>query len=147
MRLTVLMWLAAVMTIPATAAQAPAEADATPVLRPAATMSELMSDVIYPTSDAVLYITTRTPQSEEEWNVLQMKALMLAESGNLLMLPGRARQGEGWMREAKAMYDAGAAAYRAAKARDVEALAALNDPLYRACVNCHREYRPNYGRR
>jgi hypothetical protein len=114
--------------------------------RPVGTMRELMADVIYPTSDAVLYITTRTPASEAEWNVLQTKTLMLAESAYLLMIPPRAREGGGWMREAQAMYDAGADAYRAAKARDVDALAALNDPLYLSCVNCHREYRRGYGR-
>jgi len=105
-----------------------------------------MIDVIYPASDAVLYITTRTPESEADWQVLQMKALMLAESGTLLQLPARTRPGEAWTAEAKAMGDAGARAYRAAKARDLDALAALNDPLYMSCVNCHRAYRPDYGR-
>ena len=105
-----------------------------------------MIDVIYPTSDAVLYITTRAPETEADWQVLQMKTLMLAESGLLLTLPGRTRPGDEWMKDARAMADAGAKAYRAAKARDLDALAELNDPLYMSCVNCHRAYRPNYGR-
>ena len=44
------------------------------------TMSELMVQVIYPTSDAIFYITTRTPKTEAEWVELQGKTLMLAES-------------------------------------------------------------------
>ena len=38
---------------------------ATPI--PASTMSELMIKVIYPTSDAVLYVSSRTPSTEAEW--------------------------------------------------------------------------------
>ncbi len=147
MRTVALGVLATALAIPIARAQAPGDAAPAPALRPAGTTRELMIDVIYPTSDAVLYITTRTPASEEDWAVLRTKALMLAEAGNLLMLPGRTRPGEAWMREAKAMYEAGAAAYQAAKVRDLDTLAALNDPLYRSCVNCHQAYRPNYGRR
>ena len=35
--------------------------------QPAGTMSELMVKIIYPTSDAIFYITTRTPTTEAEW--------------------------------------------------------------------------------
>jgi cytochrome c553 len=142
-----LVWL-----LVAAAAQAP-----TPALPPAAsappkpvrvgTMSELMVKIIYPTSDAVLYITTRTPKNDAEWNELQVKTLMLAESGNLLMMPGHARDQDRWMTDAKLMRDAGAAAFAAAKARDLPALDALNDQLYTSCVTCHQHYRPNYGKR
>ena len=62
------------------------------------TMSELMIKIIYPTSDAVFYITTRTPKDDADWNELQAKTLMLAESANLLMLPIHARDQDRWMR-------------------------------------------------
>lgn len=131
-------------SLAASAMQAPA---AGPTPRPVGTMSELMVRLIYPTSDAVFYITTRTPQSEAEWGDLQAKTLTLAESANLLMMPGRARDQGRWMDDAMRMYDAGAAAFRAAKAKDLAALDALNDQLYQSCVECHRHYRPNYGQR
>ena len=111
------------------------------------TMSELMVKIIYPTSDAIFYISTRQPTSESEWNDLQAKALMLSESANLLMMPGRARDQDQWMADAKLMREAGAAAFRAAKRKDVAALEALNDQLYTSCTTCHQHYRPNYGRR
>jgi hypothetical protein len=111
------------------------------------TMSELMVDIVYPASDAVFYIATRTPESSEEWMVLQGQTLMLAESANLLMMPDRARDPDQWMRDARLMLDAGEAAYRAAKDRDVAALEALSDALYESCVTCHRHYREGYGRR
>lgn len=110
------------------------------------TMSDLMVKIIYPTSDAILYITTRTPTDEAGWNELQGKALMLAHSANLMMLPFYARDNDQWMRDSKLMLDAGEAAYKAALAKDVDALAELNDPLYQSCVTCHLHYRPNYGK-
>jgi hypothetical protein len=109
-------------------------------------MSELMVRMIYPTSDAVFYIETRTPTTEVEWGELQAKTLTLAESANLLMMPGRARDQGRWMDDAKLMLDAGQAAFRAARAKDTEALVAVNDALYQSCVQCHQHYRTNYGR-
>jgi hypothetical protein len=116
-------------------------------MQPASTMSELMVKIIYPASDAIFYITTREPKSEAEWVELQGKALAVAESANLLMMPGRARDQDRWMQDAQLMLDAGRAAFRAAKAKDVAALDALNDQLYTSCTSCHQHYRPNYGRR
>jgi hypothetical protein len=111
------------------------------------TMSDLMVKIIYPASDAIFYITTREPKTEVEWGELQRQALSLAESANLLMMPGRARDQDRWMQDAKLMLDAGAAAYKAARAKDVAALEAINDQLYISCTSCHQHYRPNYGRR
>ena len=115
--------------------------------QPVGTMSDLMVKIIYPASDAIFYITTRTPTTEAEWNELQGKALAVAESANLLMMPGRARDQDRWMADAKLMLDAGRAAYRAARAKDVPALEAVNDALYESCTSCHQHYRPGYGRR
>src|SRR5206468_314100 len=112
MRLAGLVLLAAVPAFGQTAAQ------------PIGTMSDLMVKIIYPSSDAIFYITTRTPASEAEWGELQGKALAVAESANLLMMPGRARDQDRWMADAKLMLDAGRAAFRAARARDVAAIAA-----------------------
>lgn len=114
--------------------------------QPAGTMSELMVKIIYPASDAIFYVTTRTPATDAEWSTLQGQALMVAESANLLMMPAHLRDEERWLADAKLMRDAGLAAFRAAKAKDVNALDDLNDQLYQSCVTCHLHYRPNYGR-
>jgi hypothetical protein len=116
-------------------------------MQPASTMSELMVQIIYPASDAIFYITTREPKTEAGWVELQGKALAVAESANLLMMPGRARDEDRWMNDARLMLDAGRAAFRAAKARDVAALDALNEQLYLSCTTCHQHYRTNYGAR
>ena len=115
--------------------------------QPVGTMSQLMVDIIYPTSDAIFYAGRTTPVSAKEWEELQRSALTLAEAGNLLMMPNRARDKEMWMKDAKMLVDAGAAAYKAAKAKDLDAVLALNEQLYNACVYCHEDYRPNYRKR
>jgi len=131
------------LTVPPAGAQVAAPASDLKVI---GTMSELMIKIIYPSSDAVFYITTRTPETEQQWVDLQGQTLMLAESANILMMAGHARDQERWMADAKLMRDAGAAAFKAAKAKDVQALEALNEQLYQSCTTCHMHYRRNYGR-
>ena len=103
--------------------------------------------VIRPASDAVFYITSRTPATSEEWTALQSQTLMLAESANSLMLPAHARGRAQWLEDARLLREAGRKAFDAAKARDVAALEALNDELYQSCVTCHQRVRPGYGKR
>jgi hypothetical protein len=111
------------------------------------TMSQLMSRIIYPTSDDIFYIERKPPQTDYDWSLVERSALTLAESGNLLMMPGRARDEDKWMKDSKLLVDVGAAAYKAALAKDLDAVVALNDQLNTACVTCHQDYRPGYGRR
>ena len=118
-----------------------------PPTRNVGTMSDLMVKIIYPASDALFYIESRTPKTDSEWTALEGQALIVAESANLLMMPGRARDQKQWMADAKLMLDAGADAVAAAKKKDVEAIAALSDRLMESCTTCHKNYRPNYGRK
>jgi cytochrome c553 len=118
-----------------------------PPTRNVGTMSDLMVKIIYPASDALFYIESRTPKTDSEWTALEGQALMVAESANLLMMPGRARDQKQWMADAKLMLDAGADAVAAAKKKDVEAIVALSDRLLESCTTCHKNYRPNYGRK
>src|SRR5688500_2560758 len=120
-------------------------ADDKPPMRNVGTMSDLMVKIIYPASDALFYIETRTPKTDSEWVTLEGQALMVAESANLLMLPGRARDRKQWMADAKLMLDVGADAVTAVKARDVPGIVALSDRLYESCTSCHRHYRKGYG--
>ena len=117
-----------------------------PPMRNVGSMSDLMVKIIYPTSDALFYIESRTPKTDAEWTALEGQALMLAESANLLMMPGRARDQKQWMADAKLMLDAGAAAVKAARTKNAEGIAALSDQLLESCTSCHRHYRPNYGK-
>ena len=134
------------LSIAVAAALAQAASTDRPPTRNIGTMSDLMVKIIYPASDALFYVESRTPKTEAEWTVLEGQALMVAESANLLMMPGRARDQKQWMADAKLMLDAGDAAYKAAKAKDVAGIAALSDQLMESCTSCHKNYRPGYGR-
>jgi cytochrome c556 len=124
-------------------AQAPSEP-----IPPAASVKQLMLDLIHPSSnDILLAIYRGEPKNDKtndpEWAAVRRAALTLAESGNLLMLQGRARDTGDWIKDAKLLVDAGNAAYKAAQAKDSKALAALAGAIDAACTTCHKQYRPN----
>jgi hypothetical protein len=120
---------------PAVFAQTPSD---TP-FQPVATMKQLMLDVIYPASNNVLLAINRDPADEKEWADVRRGALMLAESGNLLIMRNRTAA---WVADARLLLEAGAAAYKAADARDNRALAAVADRIDASCTTCHKQFRP-----
>jgi len=134
------------LSVALAAAAAQTASSPTP-MRNVGSMSDLMVKIIYPTSDAIFYVESRTPGNDAEWTALEGQALMLAESANLLMMPGRARDKKQWMADAKLMLDAGAAAVKAAKTKNVEAVSAVSDQLLESCTSCHKHYRPGYGQK
>ena len=117
-----------------------------PPTRNVGTMSDLMVKIIYPYSDAVFYIESRTPKTDSEWAMLEGQYLMLAESANLLMMPGRARDQQQWMTDSRQMLDAAAAALAAARKKDVDGIVFVGEKLLESCTSCHKTYRPNYGK-
>ena len=118
-----------------------------PSFQPVGSVSQVMISITYPTSDAIFYVERNSPKTEKDWNDLQAQALMLAESGNLLMMGTRARDQGDWIKDSKLLVDVGAAAYKAAQAKDVEAIRGLSDQLYESCVKCHEQYRPDFPKR
>ena len=80
------------------------------------------------------------PQTDEEWASFRNAAAMLVESGNLLMLDGRAVDKDQWMATSRGMADAAAAVLEAAEAKDVEAYFDAGGALYEACTACHSKY-------
>ena len=117
-----------------------------PSFQPVGSISQLMIYVFYPTSDALFYIERNPPKTDVEWNAIRTQALTLAEAGNLLMMPNRVREGD-WNKDAKMIVDVGTKAFKAAMAKDMDGIVALNQELNDACVVCHVQYRPGYGKR
>ena len=78
-----------------------------PSFQPVGTVSQLMINIIYPTSDAIFYIERTPPKTDAEWNAVRNQALMLAESGNLLMMPSRARDQGDWIKDSKIFWTSG----------------------------------------
>ena len=117
----------------------------TPFL-PVATINEIMDAITLPYSDALLYIERNPPKTDRDWETLQMQASMLAESGNLLMMKGRAKNQTNWMKNARMLVDAGTAAVKATRAKDIQAVLALNEQIVNSCVTCHVQFRPRNRR-
>lgn len=132
-------WIFVILAASAALAQAPS-------YEPVGNMSQLMIDIIYPTSDALFYIERTPPKTDAEWNAIRNQALMLAESGNLIMMPGRARDQDEWVKDSKLMIAAAKSAYKAAVSKDMAGVLAQSDALTASCIACHKAYRPNYGK-
>jgi cytochrome c556 len=139
----------------------PAVAQDPPAFQPVGTISELMTDIIYPQSDELFYVMRTPPETDYDWSLLRRSALTLAESGNLLMIDGRSvrREGEegeegqedgreaGWLAAASLLVATARTAYEATKVQDLEAIVALSPELERSCRSCHEQYHPRYRRR
>lgn len=82
------------------------------------------------------------PETDEEWIEVWSAALTVAESGNLLMMPGRAIDDGEWMRWSAALRDAGKHAAEVAADRSYEGVLNVGEEIYNACVGCHRIYVP-----
>ncbi len=109
--------------------------------QPVATMKQLMVDVIHPASNSLLLLVNRGgPSDDAEWTEARRSAIILGESGNLLLIRNRAA---GWAADAKLLSEVGAAAYKAVEAKDVKALSAASERIDAACTTCHKHSRPN----
>jgi hypothetical protein len=104
---------------------------------PVVTMKQLMVDLIHPASNGLLLAIYR---GDRDWAEFRRNALILAESGNLLV---QRNDSVAWKQDAKLLAEAGAAAYKAAQAKDAKALAGLTTSIDTACTTCHRHYRPD----
>ena len=82
------------------------------------------------------------PTTEEGWANVRNHAAIVAEAGNLLMMVPRAKDGDEWMRLSQAMVDTGAAAMRAAEAKNADQLFQAGADIYSVCSNCHVKYLP-----
>jgi len=137
MRIMGLLAIGLMVVAGATRAQTP---DA---VQPVGTMGDLMVSLVYPAAnDLLLSMHRGGPKDVKEWMAVQRSAVVLGESGNLLLVRGPRDQSE-WTKSARMLVDAGLAAYKAARARDANALLAVDAPLNAACIACHKQYRPN----
>ena len=112
-------------------------------VRAIASVKQLHETMITPASDAVFRAGGDAPGDAKGWTAAHNQALVLAESANLLMLGMRARDNTEWMRMARALVDAAAAAVTAADGRNAAALSAAGDRIVASCEACHQTYRDN----
>jgi hypothetical protein len=122
----------------------------TPTSQPVADVQQLMNTILEPAAesywDAVGWIidlkgtTELRPRTAEEWDAVRNAAYVVAESGNLLMMEGRALDRGQWLALSQGLVDVGKRAIAAAEARDPEAVFTVGGDVYEACTACHARY-------
>ena len=80
------------------------------------------------------------PESPEEWEAVRNAAYQVAESGNLMMMPGRGVDEPEWMAFSQALIDVGRRAIEAAEAQDEQGVFDVGAEIYAACTACHATY-------
>jgi cytochrome c' len=131
-----LLAIAVVVWVPLLAQRAPATG-----VRTLANVRDLHDLMISPASDAVFAASSNEALDAKGWTTARNQAIVLAESGNLLMVGTRVRDNGNWMKMSRAMVDAAALAATAAEKKDAKALEAATDSITTACMECHRPYR------
>ena len=121
----------------------------TPGYRPVASVDELMDAIVIPSSqalfDAVVYdngVLTQAPKTDDDWFRLRMHAVAVAEAGNLLQMPPRAKDAGDWQTMSRALTESAVQVAKAAEAKDIDGILAAGGQMYAACTACHREYLP-----
>jgi hypothetical protein len=144
------MRTAALLTLVSALASSACGGPTPPPFKPVADTKLLMQAVVDPNADliwdAVKVIMTKEgdenirPKTDEQWIAVRNAAISVAESGNLLMMVPRAKDGGEWMQRAQEMIAAGEEAIKAAEAKNADKLFTVGGDLYDSCSNCHRKY-------
>jgi len=144
---------AAAINTPATDTTGPS------TMAPKGYVKDLMNYMVMPSAsgvwNAVATSTDQTgvhesrPESDDDWNKVIASATELAESMNLLMVPGRKRCVGGaipeafltdWRRKAREVSEAANIALIIAKKRDADALGEAGERIDVSCDQCHERY-------
>lgn len=133
-----------------------------------ATLNQLMQGVVYPAANVLFSPqfenpgALERPKSEDPalatdplvsvfggWQAIENAGLALAESANLLLVPGRVCSNDvpapikdpDWSKFVLELRDAGLQSYAAAKAKDRDKMIELSETVNDACVHCHQKWR------
>ncbi len=117
---------------------------------PVLDLHDLMNSVLDPATDVIwgaagAVITAEgeqdlAPVDDAGWQAVFNAAAVVTETGNLLMLPGRAEDNGDWMEYSSALITTGKEAMAAAEAKDAQAVFDVGGKLYLVCVACHQSY-------
>ena len=141
---------------------------ATPAIEVQSDLNQLMRGVLYPASNVVFsaqldnpadvkFVPGKDPSMATDpltstfggWQAVENSALALAESSNLLLIPGRKCanglavpvNNPDWPKFVQQLRDAGMKAYKAAQSKDQDKMVEAADTLSAACAGCHRKWR------
>jgi hypothetical protein len=105
------------------------------------------ADLVWDSAGTVITDTGEqdlAPATPEAWAGVEAAAAVLAESGNLLLMPGRSA-GPGWDLHARDLISAGKLAMTAARQQDADALFDAGGRIYEVCLACHEQYPADDG--
>lgn len=118
--------------------------------REVADVKQLMNWIMEPSSDVIwgsvgTIITEEgeqnlRPETDEEWTAVRDAAAVIAESGNLMLTPGRLRDPGDWVKHSHELTKAAQEAIAAAEAKDVDSLFTAGGDIYLVCTACHEQY-------
>jgi hypothetical protein len=84
----------------------------------------------------------RAPTTDAKWNGALAAAATVLETGNLLMMDGRAVADPQWAKWSADLNKAGLAGIKAAQARDADGVLIAGGDMFDACRACHVKYIP-----
>lgn len=125
---------------------ATSKAKATPKLEPVADTKLLMEGLANPNLRGLGKLLSDKPKDAEAWGFARGQALLIAETGNLLMIrPPRSATGEGpWMSHASELRESAATLARTVAAKDYAKSRSALANVANACNRCHQTFRvPN----
>ena len=101
---------------------------------------EPASNTVFDAAAWVNGVQVGGPKTDDDWKLVQANALMLAETGNLLLMGPRMKDQGGWVIRTQAMMDAANEAAKAAEEKNTEAIFNAGTKIYQACTGCHVQY-------
>lgn len=120
-----------------------------PDLVPVASIRQIMQGIVTPGATAIFEsvsttitlegTTEKAPRTNEEWVAVANGAAALAEAGNLMLMEGRALDGD-WIKMSQAMIDAAKLTLTAVQARNPQQVFDAGGEVYTSCNGCHAQY-------
>jgi hypothetical protein len=124
-------------------------APAAPTVAPVASVKQIMAGITGPAANTVdgavstvhslEGIKETAPESDDEWAALATAAA-LAESGNLLLTPGRAIDTGDWVKMTQTFIEKSTLAVKAAEAKSTEGILSAGSEINDTCDTCHEKY-------
>jgi hypothetical protein len=130
------------------------------------TLAQVMRGVLFPNANVFYFAQGDNPADVKHddddslatnplasayggWEAVENSAVALAESANLLTIPGRKcsngrdvpLRNADWVKFVQDLRDAGMTAFKAAQSKKQENILEASDAVTTACSNCHEKYR------
>ena len=105
--------------------------------KPVADLTQLMQAMVIPASNAIFDVARNAPADDAAWKKVERNAVLLGESGNLLLIRGRAKNTAEWQDSSRALIEAGEVVLAAVKRRDADAVVEAGNIIIDSCETCH----------